>query len=124
MRLLLKSKIHRAWVTDNNADYIGSIIIDRDLMDRTDLWGYEKVLVCNVTNGHRWETYVLPGEQASGTVSVQGAGAKLCEKGDCLIILSFAVSDKPIVPKMILVDEQNHFVEHLEGAGVENACIQ
>lgn len=119
MRLVLKSKIHRAWVTDANPDYIGSIIVDRDLMDKTDLWEYEKVLICDVTNGNRWETYVLPGESGAGTVSVQGAGAELCTKGDCLIILSFEGSDKPIVPKMILVDEQNRFVEFLEGAGVK-----
>jgi len=59
---------------------------------------------------------VLPGEANSGTVSVQGAGALLCEKGDCLIILSFEVSDCPISPRMILVDKQNRFVEYLKGA--------
>lgn len=116
MRIVLRSKIHRASVTDNNPDYVGSIIIDRDLMDKTDMWDYEKVLVCNVTNGNRWETYVLPGERGSGTVSVQGAGAKLCEKGDCIIILSFELSDRPQDPKMILVDKKNRFIEYLEGA--------
>ena len=89
MRIVLRSKIHRANITDSNPDYIGSIIIDRALMEKVDLWEYEKVLVCNVSNGNRWETYVLPGEKDSGEVSVQGAGAKLCGKGDCLIILSF-----------------------------------
>ena len=116
MRIVLRSKIHRASVTDNNPDYVGSIIIDRDLMDKTDMWDYEKVLICNVTNGNRWETYVLPGERGSGTVAVQGAGAKLCEKGGCVIILSFEVSNEPITPKMILVNEKNQFVEYLEGA--------
>jgi aspartate 1-decarboxylase len=115
MRFVLRSKIHRAFITDSNPDYIGSIIIDRDLMDKVDLWEYEKVLVCNVTNGNRWETYVLPGEKNSGAVSVQGAGAVLCQKGDCVIILSFAASDEPIAPKMILVDGENRFVEYLEG---------
>ncbi len=115
MREVLRSKIHRAWVTDSNPDYIGSVIIDQALMDKVDLWEYEKVLICDVTNGNRWETYVLPGEYASGTVSVQGAGAKLCQKGDCLIILSFEVSEDPIEPKMILVDQDNSFVEYLEG---------
>ena len=119
MRLVLKSKIHRAWVTDANPDYIGSIIVDRDLMDRTDLWEYEKVLICDVTNGNRWETYVLPGERGAGTVSVQGAGAELCDKGDCLIILAFQVSETPITPKMILVDDRNRFAEELEGTGVK-----
>ena len=119
MRTVLRSKIHRAWVTDANPDYIGSILIDEDLMDKIDLWTFEKVLVCDVTNGNRWETYALPGERGSGTVSVQGAGAKLCEKDDCLIILSFEVSDAPIEPKMILVDRQNQFVEYIEGAMYE-----
>ena len=119
MRNVLRSKIHRAYVTDANTEYIGSIIVDRELMEKVDLWEFEKVLICDVTNGNRWETYVLPGERGSGTVSVQGAGAKLCQKGDCVIILSFAVSDKPIEPKMILVDEQNRFVEYIEGAMYE-----
>jgi aspartate 1-decarboxylase len=119
MRNVLRSKIHRAYITDANADYIGSIIIDRELMERVDLWEFEKVLICDVTNGNRWETYALPGERGSGTVSVQGAGAKLCNKGDCVIILSFEVSDKPIDPKMILVDQNNQFVEYIEGAMYE-----
>ena len=116
MRVVLRSKIHRAYVTGANPDYIGSIIIDRALMEKVDLWDYEKVLVCDVTNGNRWETYVLPGDHGSGDVSVQGAGAKLCQKGDCLIILSFEVSDVPVEPKMILVDDANKFVQYLEAA--------
>ena len=78
MRSVLKSKIHRAWVTEANPDYIGSVVIDRALMKKVDLWDYEKVVLCNVTNGQRWETYVLPGIEGSGEVSVQGAGARLC----------------------------------------------
>ncbi len=119
MRNVLRSKIHRAFITDANPDYIGSIIVDRDLMEKVDLWEFEKVLICDVTNGNRWETYVLPGERGSGTMSVQGAGAKLCQKDDCVIILSFEVSDKPIEPKMILVDRENRFVEYIEGAMYE-----
>ena len=61
MRIALRSKIHRAWVTGAEPDYIGSVIIDEALMERVDLWEYEKVLICDVTNGNRWETYVLPG---------------------------------------------------------------
>ena len=116
MRVLLSAKIHRAYVTYTNADYIGSIEIDRALMEKIDLWEYEKVLVCDVTNGNRWETYVLPAEPNSGIISVQGAGARLCKTGDCVIILSFQTSDEPIEPKMILVDRENRFVEYLEGA--------
>ncbi len=115
MRIMLKSKIHRAYVTYTNPDYIGSIALDRALMDKADLLEYEKVLVCDVTNGNRWETYVLPEDENSGVVSVQGAGARLCEVGDCLIILAFDVTDEPVEPKMILVDQNNKFVEYLAG---------
>ena len=115
MKIVLNSKIHRAWITDTNPEYVGSIIIDSALLDKVDLWEYEKVLICDVTNGARWETYVLAGEPGSGTVSVQGAGARLCEKGDCVIILSFEVTDEPVKPKMILVNKVNKFVEYLEG---------
>jgi len=113
MRSVLKSKIHRAWVTDNNPDYIGSVIIDRALMKKADLWEFERVMICNATNGERWETYVLPGEEGGGEVSVQGAGARLCMKGDCLIILAFEYTDGPVEPKMILVDENNRFVDYV-----------
>ena len=115
MRELLSTKIHRATITQTNADYIGSIAIDRALLKKIDLWEYEKVLVCDVTNGNRWETYVLPAEPNSGIISVQGAGARLCKTGDCVIILSFQTSDDPIDPKMILVNGENRFVEYLEG---------
>ena len=115
MRELLSTKIHRATITQTNADYIGSIAIDRALLEKIDLWEYEKVLVCDVTNGNRWETYVLPAEPNSGIISVQGAGARLCKAGDCVIILSFQASDDPIEPKMILVNGENRFVEYLEG---------
>ena len=116
MRTVLRSKIHRAWVTDANPDYVGSILIDEDLMDKIDLWNFEKVLVCDVTNGNRFETYAIAGERGSGVCSVQGAAARLSSKGDCRIIMSFETTDEPIDPKMILVDEENRFVEYLEGA--------
>ena len=121
MRNVLRSKIHRAFITDANPDYVGSVIIDRELMEKIDLWEYEKVMICDVTNGNRWETYVLPGDRGSGTVSVQGAGAKLCQIDDCVIILSFEVSDEPIEPKMILVNRENEFVEYIEGAMYEES---
>ncbi len=121
MRNVLRSKIHRAYITDANPDYVGSVIIDRELMEKIDLWEYEKVMICDVTNGNRWETYVLPGDRGSGTVSVQGAGAKLCQIDDCVIILSFEVSDVAIEPKMILVNRENEFVEYIEGAMYEES---
>lgn len=113
MRSVLKSKIHRAWVTDNNPDYVGSIIIDRELMNKADLWDYERVMLCNLNNGARWETYVLPGASGSGEVSVQGPGARLCMKGDCLVILAFEYTDVPVEPKMVIVDERNKFMEYV-----------
>ena len=116
MREILRSKIHRCWVTGSNLEYVGSIIIDRDLMEKADIWEFEKVVICNANNGHRWETYALPGERGSGTISVQGPGARLCHQGDCLVILSYEVTDHPVEQKMILTDENNHFLEYIEGA--------
>jgi aspartate 1-decarboxylase len=116
MREVLRSKIHRAWVTEANPDYVGSIVIDEALMEKIDMWDFEKVLVCDVTNGSRFETYVLPGERGRGDIAVQGAAARLTAPGNCLIIMSFEVTETPINPQMILVDEKNGFVEYLEGA--------
>ena len=115
MRLVLRSKIHRVWVTDTNPGNVGSILIDQDLMDKIDLRDLEKVLVCDVTNGNRFETHAIAGERGSGVCSVQGAAARLSSKGNCLIIMSFEVTEEPTDPKTILVDEENRFVEYLEG---------
>ncbi len=111
MREILKSKIHRAYVTGSNLDYIGSILIDKKLMKKANIIQYEKVLICNVSNGNRWETYAIEGD--AGKIEVQGAGAKLCKKGDILIILSFEVTNKKPNPKMILVDKKNKFKNFL-----------
>ena len=116
MRVVLRSKIHGAWVTDANPDDVGSILIDEDLMDKIDLKNFDKVSVCNVTTGNRFETDAIAGERGSGVCSVQGAAARLSSKGDCLIIMSFEVTENPIDPKMMRVDEENRFVEYLEGA--------
>ena len=115
MREVLRSKIHRAWVTEANPDYVGSIVIDEALMEKIDMWDFEKVLVCDVTNGNRFETYVIPGERGRGDIAVQGAAARLTAEGNCLIIMSFEVSETRVDPQMILVDEENRFVEYLEG---------
>ena len=111
MREVLKSKIHRAHLTGTNVDYVGSIIIDKSLMKKANIIQYEKVLVCDITNGNRWETYAVEGD--SGKVEIQGAGAKLCNKGDIVIILSFEITENNPSPKMILVDEKNKFVKYL-----------
>ncbi|NLC55419.1 MAG: aspartate 1-decarboxylase [Armatimonadetes bacterium] len=106
---LIKSKIHRATVTDANLDYVGSITIDRDLMERAGLVAGEHVHVWNVTNGQRFETYVLPGARESGIICINGAAAHRARAGDKVIIASFVLTDEPVEPRMILVDAQNRF---------------
>lgn len=113
LRTLLKSKIHRATVTEANVDYIGSITIDRDLIDRVDLVPGELVHVWNVDNGERFETYVMEAPSGSGIICVNGAAAHRVKIGHKVIITAFALTDEPIKPKMILVDEQNRFLLYL-----------
>lgn len=108
-RQLLKSKIHRATVTDANINYIGSVTIDRDLMEKADLWAGELVHVWNVDNGNRFETYVIAGEPGSGTICINGAAAHHVALGHRVIIAAFAITDEPVNPKIVLVDEQNRF---------------
>lgn len=119
MRILMRSKIHRATVTNCDEDYIGSIVIDQNLMDRSDIWEHEKVLVCDIDNGNRFETYAISGARGSGIVSVQGAAAKLTNPGNKVIIMAFEVTEKPVEPRAVLVNRNNEFVEYL--SGVENA---
>ncbi len=113
MRLVLRSKIHKATVTDANLNYIGSITIDQELMDKAGLWPGEKVLVVDNTNGARLDTYVISGEKGSGTICMNGAAAHLIKPGDEIIIMGFELSDKTIKPKNILVDKENKFVRFL-----------
>jgi len=111
---VLKSKIHRATVTEANVDYVGSVTIDRDLMGRAGLVAGEKVHVWNVTNGGRLETYAMPGERGSGVICVNGAAAHHARPGDKVIIAAFVLTDEPVEPRMILVDEQNRFAGTLQ----------
>lgn len=108
---LLKSKIHRATVTDTQLDYSGSITIDQDLMDAAGILPYEQVLVANLTNGTRHETYVVAGERGSGAVLVMGAAAHLVNKGDKVIIMAYAnYKAKEVAehkPRIVVVDENN-----------------
>ena len=113
MRFVLSSKIHNATVTEANLAYIGSITIDEDLMDRVGLWAGEKVLVVSNTSGARLETYVIVGERGSGTITMNGAAAHLIRTGEEIIIMGFQLSDKPLQPKIILVDGKNRFVRFL-----------
>ena len=111
-RVLLNSKIHRVTVTDAELDYEGSLTLDRNLMDAADLFPFEEVHIFNLTNGHRFSTYVIEGVRGSNTVCVNGAAAHLARKGDCLIIADFALYDEEQseahVPKLIYVDEMNN----------------
>ncbi|MDO7905032.1 aspartate 1-decarboxylase [Paenibacillus sp. JX-17] len=114
-RTLMKSKIHRATVTEANLNYVGSITIDRDLMDQADLLENEKVQIVNNNNGARLETYVIPGERGSGVICLNGAAARLVQPGDTVIIISYAMmSDEEIKtfkPTVVFVDGQNRTVE-------------
>lgn len=113
MRLVLRSKIHKAIVTDADLDYIGSIAIDEALIEKAGLWPGEKVLVVSNTSGARLETYVIKGERGSGQICMNGAAAHLIKTGEEIIVLGFELSDKPIEAKSILVDKQNRFVRFL-----------
>ena len=115
MRLLnmLKSKIHRATVTGADVNYIGSITIDRELMDRADLIAGELVHVWNVDNGRRFETYVFEGGRGSEQIVINGAAAHHVQIGHRVIIAAFCLTDEPVTPKAILVDEHNRYVRDL-----------
>ena len=113
MRWVLRSKIHRATVTETRLDYEGSITVDADLLERAGIWVGEKVAVANVSNGARFETYTLEGEKGSGIVAINGAAAHLCNKGDKIIIMGYELSDKPVLAKVVLVDEKNNPVKEL-----------
>ncbi|MBE0643678.1 MAG: aspartate 1-decarboxylase [Bacteroidetes bacterium] len=110
-RIMFKSKIHRARVTQAELYYEGSITIDQDLMARADILEYEKVQVVNVNNGNRFETYALKGESGSGTICLNGAAARLGHIGDEVIIITYGEYDNEEVtghkPTIILVNEHN-----------------
>ena len=108
---VLKSKIHRATVTDANINYVGSITIDENLMKEANLIEFEKVQVLNINNGERIETYVIKGKKGSGTICLNGAAARKFLKGDIVIIVSFATMDfdqaKKFRPSMAFPDGRN-----------------
>ncbi|MDR3205768.1 MAG: aspartate 1-decarboxylase [Candidatus Methanoplasma sp.] len=114
MRWMLRSKIHRAAVTETRLDYEGSITVDADLLDKAGIWVGERVTVANVNNGERFETYVFRGEPGSGIVALNGAAARLCAKGDRIIIMGYELTDEQMHAKVVLVDECNRAVKELE----------
>ncbi len=114
LRTMLKSKIHRATVTHADLHYVGSLTVDRDLMDAADLLPGEQVAVVDVTNGARLETYVIEGERGSRTIGVNGAAAHLVKEGDIVIVISYAqLTDeeaRTFAPSIVHVDARNEVV--------------
>ncbi|MGP4021478.1 aspartate 1-decarboxylase [Saccharopolyspora sp. 5N708] len=120
-RTMLKSKIHRATVTQADLHYVGSVTVDADLMDAADLLEGEQVAIVDVTNGARLETYVITGERGSGVIGINGAAAHLVQPGDIVILLSYGVLDeleaRSVRPKVIFVDADNRIVLRGEDPG-------
>lgn len=108
---MMKSKIHRATVTDANLNYVGSITVDRDLMAAADLLEWEQVAIVDIDNGIRFETYVIPGAAGSGTMCLNGAAARLVHPGDRIIVISYADYEdaelEGFSPRVVHVDETN-----------------
>ena len=115
MRIMMKSKIHRATVTQADLDYVGSVTLDAALMDAADLLEGEQVAIVDITNGARIETYVIPGPRGSGVIGINGAAAHVVHPGDLVIIMSYAVLDdaeaRALKPTVVHVDEHNQVVK-------------
>jgi aspartate 1-decarboxylase len=112
---MLKAKIHRATVTESNLNYVGSITIDRDLMEASGILEYEKVSVVDIDNGSRFDTYVIEGDCGSGVICVNGAAARLVQPGDKVIILAYCQMDSEEAenhsPKIVFVGSGNKILE-------------
>ena len=115
MRVMMKSKIHRATVTQADLHYVGSVAIDLELMEAADLLEGEQVTIADITNGARLETYVIPAPRGSGTITINGAAAHLVKAGDLVIIMSYAVVNdaeaRTLKPRVVHVDEKNRVVK-------------
>ena len=114
-RTMCKGKIHRATVTQANLNYIGSITIDQNLLEASNIYAYEKVQVVNISNGSRLETYTIAGARGSGVICLNGAAARLNSEGDIVIIISYGQYDeleiRSLVPQVVFVDADNHITE-------------
>jgi len=113
MRWLLRSKIHKARVTHAVLDYVGSITIDEDLIEKAGLWPGEKILVVSNTSGSRLETYVIVGKRGSGVIGINGAASLLIKAGEEICIMGFELTAQPTEAKKILVDQDNKFIRFL-----------
>jgi aspartate 1-decarboxylase len=113
-RTMLKSKIHRATVTDADLHYVGSITVDPELLEAADILEHEQVAVVDVNNGARFETYTIAGERGSGEMKVNGAAARLVHHGDTIIVISYAQYDRTEMehyePRVVHVDAHNRIV--------------
>lgn len=125
-RTILKSKIHRLTVTEANVHYSGSITIDESLLKAADILNHEKVQVVDVTNGARLETYAIAGEEVSGVVCINGAAAKLVNKGDTIIVISYAHLESAKAafykPTIVHVDKDNKLVDAEEYIDEKDEC--
>lgn len=114
---ILRAKIHRATVTEANLNYVGSITIDKELLEQSGILPGEMVYIVNNNNGQRLETYVIEGERASGTICLNGAAARLVQPGDIIIIMSYALVNRDeasnLVPNVLVLDENNKIKEIL-----------
>ncbi|MFZ7120347.1 MAG: aspartate 1-decarboxylase [Eubacteriaceae bacterium] len=112
---MLKSKLHRATITDANINYVGSITIDSNLMKQSDILPGEKVQVVNINNGARFETYTIEGKTNDGMICVNGAAARLVQKGDKIIIISYALMDKNEAknyqPAICILNDSNEIID-------------
>lgn len=112
---LMKSKLHRVHVTEANLNYVGSITIDQDLMDAAGIIANERVQICNVNNGNRLETYVIPGERGSGVICLNGAAAHLVDVNDIVIIIAYTWMEQEEAqsfnPSVVFVDSNNKIVD-------------
>ncbi|BDG36527.1 aspartate 1-decarboxylase [Parageobacillus sp. VR-IP] len=110
-RTLMNAKIHRARVTEANLNYVGSITIDADILDAVGMVANEKVQIVNNNNGARFETYIIPGERGSGVFCLNGAAARLVQKGDIIIVISYVMIPEEKIaqhrPKIAIMDENN-----------------
>jgi aspartate 1-decarboxylase len=113
-RTMLKSKIHRATVTQADLHYIGSVTVDEDLMDAADLLAGEQVAIVDISNGARLETYVIPGPRGSGVIGINGAAARLVHTGDLVILIAYGTMDdaeaRRYIPNVVFVDAENRVV--------------
>ncbi|MBU0438090.1 aspartate 1-decarboxylase [Staphylococcus casei] len=115
IRTMMNAKIHRARVTESNLNYVGSITIDKDILDAVDILGNEKVAIVNNNNGARFETYVIEGERGSGKICLNGAASRLVEVDDVVIIMTYAQLDEAELatysPKVAVMNEYNQITQ-------------